>query len=203
MASPALQIHKARTSDASIEELQMDCGALAQAAPGNTQKIGALMLRMILRYYADVRSQARQSFYAALGAAVVGTGFFVWIARSSSGGLHASLAALAGSLIQVISGINFYLYFKVSRQFAGFHMCLERTNRFLLANTFCENLSETNRDVVRAELVKLVADAPMLTMDILAGEPARRKQPRRVVSAQHRSNDGVEQDQNRLERVST
>jgi hypothetical protein len=51
---------------------------------------------------------------------------------SSDGILQASLGVTAGSLIQVISGINFYLYARAARQFAAFHVCLERTNRFIL-----------------------------------------------------------------------
>jgi hypothetical protein len=98
---------------------------------------------MMLRYYQDVRYQALQSFWSALGAAIAGLVFFVCAtsqAMSDDGRLRSIVSVLAGALSQFIAGVNFYLYFKASRQFASFHICLERTNRFLLANTMCENL---------------------------------------------------------------
>jgi hypothetical protein len=46
----------------------------------------------------------------------------------------AKFSLLAGAPVQFISGINFYFYGKLSRQFALFRICLERTNRFLRAS---------------------------------------------------------------------
>ncbi len=77
-------------------------------------------------------------------------------------GDKASISFLAGSVIQVISGINFYLYFKAARQFASFHICLERTNRFLVANSICMDVGCTvKRDEIRTELIEIIARAPM------------------------------------------
>src|SRR5262249_20371616 len=84
------------------------------------------------------------------------------------------VGVVAGGLMQFISGINFYLYFRAGRQFASFHVCLERTNRFLLANTLCEKLADPVRDEVRRELVHIIATAPMLTLDVATGEQSRK-----------------------------
>ena len=47
----------------------------------------------------------------------------------------------------------------------AFRICLERANRFLIANSICENLKNENlRDESRAELIKVMATAPMLTL---------------------------------------
>jgi hypothetical protein len=128
---------------------------------------------MSLNYYQDVRHQAQQSFASALAAAVVGVGFFVYAAwqamRPGQGDAAAIVPVIAGALVQIISGINFLLYGRAARQFAAFHVCLERTNRFLLANTLCENLNcHERRDAMRSELIRVVANAPMLTLDVIA-----------------------------------
>jgi len=131
---------------------------------------------MSLHYYQAVRIQAQRSFQAALAAAAVGTVFFIAAAGLVMNGAsdRATISLIAGTLIQVISGINFYLYGKAARQFSLFHVCLERMNRFLVANSICANLDQGDkRDELRAELVKIVAEAPMLTVD---GTPEPRRE---------------------------
>jgi hypothetical protein len=169
------QLRNHSLSPTSLEVLKKNCNAIAKAEPGNVQHITSLLQRMIVNYYGDVRRQAQQSFYSALGAAFLGTALFVygeWLAmRPGDAGKSVNISLVAGALVQVISGINFYLYAKASRQFGAFHICLERTNRFLLAHNFCENLkAEAKKDQLRAELVCIVANAPMLTMDIISGD---------------------------------
>ncbi len=174
---PTLDASQVRTSSR-VRDMLQDCEEIAQTAPGDIHRIGSLLQEMILKYYADVRSQAQQSFRAALAAATVGILFFIyaiWLGMSPDGSGQARLGLIAGSLIQFISGINFYLYFRAGRQFASFHVCLERTNRFLLANTICENLSDPARDEMRRELVRVVATAPMLTLDVVTGDQRLRR----------------------------
>ena len=158
-----------------------DCEELGNTKPGDTHKMAGLLLQMNLRYYSDVRNQAQQSFWSALGAAVVGTLFFIYAAwlgmRPSSDIAQANVSAIAGALVQIISAINFYLYGRAARQFASFHICLERTNRFLLANTLCEALEPPLRNQLRAELVRIVAHAPMLTLDIVEGRQPGQQGP--------------------------
>jgi len=165
------------TAPLAIREMLSDCKKIGNTAPDDINKIASLLQEMILKYYADVRLQAQQSFRAALVVASVGILFFVyavWRGMSSDGGQQANIGVIAGTLIQVISGINFYLYARAARQFSSFHICLERTNRFLLANTLCEKLSPPARDEIRADLARLVATAPMLSLDVVTGEESRR-----------------------------
>jgi hypothetical protein len=171
-----------------IRQMLHDCEQIGNAAPDDAQSIGSLLQKMILNYYADVRRQAQQSFLAALVVACIGILFFIyaiWLGMSSDGILQASIGVIAGTLIQVISGINFYLYARASRQFGAFHVCLERTNRFILANCMCEKLSLPARDEMRVELARLVATAPMLTLDMSTGvatpSSTRTKPPRKPV----------------------
>jgi len=99
-----------------------------------------------------------------------------------------NISLIVGALIQVISMINFYLYAKASRQFAAFHLCLERTHRFLLANSLCENLkNQDHKDEARCALIDLIAQAPMLTEDVInagGAGPRRRQRAARPKAAQ-------------------
>ena len=120
------QLAQARTKAAPLPIRQMlsDCQQIGNTAPDDAHKIGSPLQEMILKYYADVRLQAQQSFLAALVVACIGMLFFIyaiWRGISSDGTLQASLGALAGTLIQVISGINFYHYARAARQFGAFH----------------------------------------------------------------------------------
>ena len=163
-----------RSAPRPIREMLQDCKEIARTEPGDAHRIGSLLQEMIVRYYGDVRSQAQHSFLAALVVATVGVLLFIgaiWLAMLSGDKAKAGVVAgVAGGLMEFISGINFYLYLRAARQFASFHVCLERTNRFLLANTLCEKLSEPARDEMRRELVRIVATAPMLSLDIVTGE---------------------------------
>lgn len=158
-----------------MQALHAECEELAHTKPGDVQKIASLHFKMILNYYEDVREQAQRSFFWALVAAGVGTAFLVCaaIGYMMSTSANANLSLVAGVLIQVISAINFYLYARTARQFASFHICLERTNRFLLANSLCEHLSDEHGNEARKELIRIIANAPLLTLDNINGNPSQ------------------------------
>ena len=152
---------------------------VAQSDRGDTRKVASVLLRMSLHYYDAVRKQAQQSFLSALGLACLGTVFFIVAAalvmdhpdRASSG--KAIVSVIGGGLVHVISGINFYLYGRTARQFSAFHVCLERMNRFLVADSIAANLTGAKKDEVRAELVKIVAEAPMLKFEGLTDQATK------------------------------
>jgi hypothetical protein len=160
-----------------LRELAEDCEKLARTGAGDTTHIAALLQKMILTYYGDVRKQAQQSFVSALVAAIIGVAIFIfaiWKAMTPIGNVpktEATLGVIAGGLVQVISAINFYLYGRAARQFGAFHICLERTNRYLLANSLCEKLDLPARDAARCSLIDAMVHAPMLTLDVITGPP--------------------------------
>ena len=179
-----------------LQELKNECELLAHTPAGDTQGMASLLSKMALNYYQDVRSQAQQSFYSALAAAGIGSLFFIYAVwaqiKDPAGSSRINVSLLAGALIEVISGINFYLYFRAARQFAMFHICLERTNRFLLANTLCENLTCTaKRDEMRAELVRVVAEAPMLTLESVSENQWRVKPSKDRTRQDHPRSEGA------------
>jgi hypothetical protein len=162
--------HETEEPVPSLKELQQSCQHLADAPLGDTRQFACLFSQMNLRYYSDVLSQAKNSFRFALGAATVGVLFFIfaaWVMYKDDKGGWISL--IAGGLLQVISGTCFYLYSKASTQFATFHICLDRANRFVLANTICEKLSDGVKDDTRAYLIRAITDATLLTPDVVSG----------------------------------
>ena len=60
---------------------------------------------------------------------------------------------IAGAVVEVVSGVVFYLYGQTSAQLSAFHSRLEVLQRYLLANSICEGLSEAERDKARAALI--------------------------------------------------
>jgi hypothetical protein len=121
---------------------------------------------------------------SALVAAVVGTLLFFYAAALAMPPNSApqsvksvNITLWAAGLTQFISAVSFFLYFKAARQFATFHVCLERMNRYLLANTICDGLDPETARTVRATLVDTIARAPMLMLDPptdLANKPRTR-----------------------------
>jgi TRADD-N domain-containing protein len=150
-----------------VEKMKTACKDLEQIKTEETQKLAAALWQINIEYYEDVRRRSSKSFYLALGAAIVGTGFFVFALRSMMRNQipFSQLSLIAGATIQVISGISFYLYGKSSHQFSAFHACLERSNRFLLANSICENLEPPDKSEMRKELIGIIANAHILSED--------------------------------------
>jgi hypothetical protein len=156
-----------------IRALEHDCSELARCKPGDVPAISALLQHMIVKYYEDVRYQARFAFNAACGLELVAVSFFVVVAYLSlelPGELtnpETWLVAVGGTLTQLMTAVVFYLYAQSAKQFAAFHICLERTNRFLLANALVEHLPEEERSERRTDVIKTILSAPMLTLEMI------------------------------------
>jgi hypothetical protein len=118
---------------------------LATSKPGDVQRIAASQLEMLAPFYSTALEQARTSFRWALRGAVAGILFFmaaiaVLLATAESDA--AIVSAIAGAVVEVVAGINFILYGKATTQLSGFHARLEQTQRFLLANSICESITD-------------------------------------------------------------
>jgi hypothetical protein len=137
--------------------------------PDDIQQIGSLFLQIIIHYYKDVRRQAALAFIVAFVFEIAAVGFFVFSANAAMRGgtiTTAALSAVSGLLIQIMTGVVFYLYSQSARQFGAFHICLERTNCFLLAHSMTEHLPEAERVAKQAEIITVIVNAPMLTPEI-------------------------------------
>lgn len=147
-----------------IEQAQRaEIAKVAEANPADIQKIASTQMEIINSYYRSVLQQAQQSFQWALIAAAIGLAFL--LAAISFSLLHqptsvSIISLISGVIVDFISGANFYLYAQTSRQLTAFHSHLKETQRFLLANSVCENLEGELKQATRAELVRIIANMP-------------------------------------------
>jgi hypothetical protein len=137
--------------------------ALASADTANTQQIAASQLTLSNAYYRSVLSQANRSFLAAIVSAAIGLAFFIGAVAFALIGPPSNAAIIsiiAGSVVEVISGLNFWLYSRTSTQLESFHIRLEQTQRYLLANSVAFGLTaEGARDDALGRLVSAIAIA--------------------------------------------
>ncbi len=134
--------------------------ALSETQPGDIQKIAASQIKLLDNYYNAVLAQATMSFRWAIIAAVVGLAFFlgaILFLLNSQNQSIATISIVGGTLVEVISGINFFLYGKTTTQLAYFHQKLDQTQRFLLANSICESLKGDEKEKSRSRLVTIIA----------------------------------------------
>jgi hypothetical protein len=168
---------------ASDQELRDRCNELKDALikghmDEGMAEIVSAHTRLILRYYEDVKRHACISFDSASKVACIG--FYVFIGTlictllldfiSRTFEMHgvlltvAILGTVSGALIEVIAGVTFWLYSRVARQFNAFHICLERTHRYLLAYVIANHVKD-NRDQSLVDLLKIMANAPMIPLE--------------------------------------
>lgn len=157
------------------------CNELKEALAGDIGDIVSKHEEMILHYYHDVQVQAKQSFNSAKTISKIGFGvliatltytlIFDALARFKVTNSILSLedaltvggiGVVSGLLIEFIAGVNFWLYGRAAKQFNAFHICLERTHRYLIAYKIGEKM-RNNRDEILGELVCIMANAPMIT----------------------------------------
>jgi hypothetical protein len=175
---------------------EKDCEALGKACDGSLGDIVTVHARIICRYYDDVLAQAQESFKSAKLVATVGfavlifTGCYVLAidinsrfsntSKSEPPNTVANVGLISSALIEFIAGINFWLYARASKQFATFHICLERTNRYLIAYKISEKITDKNsQDETLEKLVCIMANASMIThgeIDLASGSPNSVKQ---------------------------
>jgi hypothetical protein len=174
-------------SDARSREAEKVCEELGLAVAGG--KLGDIVEKhekMILHYYQDVQEQAQKSFATARRfgwsgfGVLVGTLLYVivWdaLGRSGTGTTDAtanadsaawmtvaSVGMVSGFLIEFIAAVGFWLYRRTSEQFAAFHICLERTHRYLIAYKISSEMSGGDKESTMRDLVCIMAKAPMIS----------------------------------------
>jgi hypothetical protein len=168
---------------------ERSCEQVANAIDaGSVGAIYAKLQQMIMLYYEDVQKQSTASFNIAKWLAISGFGvlvvtllFVVYTNWPGLGGNNAESAwkgvggvgVVSGAALEFISGTAFFLYTRSARQFGAFHICLERTHRYLLAYKIAEQIQDRKEDAYRA-LVCIMANAPMIsTRDTEAAGPGK------------------------------
>jgi len=175
-------------ANSSAEAIRQACDELQESVEqGNLGDIVAKLERLILRYYADVLLQANQSFFSARRVAWVGFAVLavtlayalVFDALTRFGLLDPAtdkamtvekVGIVSAMLVEFIAGINFWLYSRGARQFSAFHICLERTHRYLLAYKIADQI-ESERDTTFRNIACIMASAPMIGQVDIKGSP--------------------------------
>jgi len=154
-----------RTQSNQQREVAATIEILQNARTEDVQLVAANQIKLLNDYYKIVLDQSRKSFSSALVAAIIGLGFFLGAVLSvmSSETINLALiSGVAGAIVEVISGVNFYLYGKTTIQMADFQSRLDMTQRFLLANSICENLDWEAKQTTRSQLVLKIVDANVM-----------------------------------------
>jgi hypothetical protein len=130
--------------------------SLATAKPGDVQEIAASQITILDAYYRAALDQAQKSFRSAQ----VLSGFGVFFFFSAAGILLvqqsrdlALITVIGGATLEVVAGLVFWLYGRTATQLVHFHERLEQSQRFLLANSFCETLDNDAKQRSRADLI--------------------------------------------------
>jgi len=143
-------------------------GILSQN-PGDVEKIAASQINLLTNYYLLVLGQAQRSFTWALIWAAVGVlgfimaGVFLLINRISD---IAVVGTIGSALIEVISGINFYLYGKASAQLTEFHTRLDATQKLLLSNAVAEKIEGDLKQITRSYIALKFAGIEVRPEDV-------------------------------------
>jgi hypothetical protein len=133
---------------------------LSIAPKDDIQAIAAAQIKILDSYYREVLTQSQRSFNYALWASIVGLLLFLSAMLYSINDKlrnSASIPLISGAIVEVLAGINFYLYGKTAMQLKEFHQRLDKTQRFLLANSMCEGLEGDAKLSSRSELIKRVS----------------------------------------------
>lgn len=179
-------ISRERAKSPTSESSQAQCEAVGAAiGKGDIGKTVTEVQKLILRYYDNVRGQAEESFKSAKRVALSGfillyiTVFYViaidlmphiWprFMQHTGGMSVGKIGVIASSVVELIAGVQFVLYGLATRQFGAFHICLERTHRYLLAYEMTEQMA-TNKDETLDKIVCIMANAPMITREDIDG----------------------------------
>jgi hypothetical protein len=110
-------------------------------------------------YYTIHKQQARKSFTSALIICFLGfilfvTGVIVVYLTDNKNVIV--WTTLSGAIVEIVSGLFFWLYSKSLKQINIFHESLLKSEKFLTAIQLTERLSVENRDTLYSHIIKTV-----------------------------------------------
>jgi hypothetical protein len=177
----------AGTSDTLSATARADCRALGMALKGDIGEAVEAVQNLILTYYDDVRAQATESFRTARRVALSGfvvvaltIGYLIvvdlgrrmqWFSNSGeiAGGMSiGTFGLIGGAIVEFLAAAQFLMQTRTAKQFGAFHICLERTHRYLLAYKIADSI-HTDKDKTLERIACLMANAPMITREDIEG----------------------------------
>jgi hypothetical protein len=154
--------------------------SLSNAQPADIQTIAASQIQLLTSHYEMVLEQARKAFKAAKLALVAGALLFTLAALSMMAVAHQAIITISfvgGLLVALISGVNFYFYWRTIAQLKGFHYRFDRIQSYLLANSVCERLDGEAKTASRQELIRKIAAIHVHSPSGQAGQGDEGKEP--------------------------
>lgn len=145
-----------------ISEAVKNLDVLAEKSKEENQDIRALMfenLKELKEFYVICKQQIRKSFSAAMFSCFAGFVLFVLavIIFLLGGNNSASLTAgLSGAIVEIVSGLYFWIYRETSKQLGKYHKRLEATEKYLIALQIIEMLPEENRNEQYGKLIDYI-----------------------------------------------
>lgn len=145
-----------------ISEAVKNLDVLAEKSKEENQDIRALMfenLKELKEFYVICKQQIRKSFSAAMFSCCAGFVLFVLavIIFLLGGNNSASLTAgLSGAIVEIVSGLYFWMYRETSKQLGKYHKRLEATEKYLIALQIIEMLPEENRNEQYGKLIDYI-----------------------------------------------
>jgi hypothetical protein len=132
---------------------------VANVRPDDISQVAATQLDISKQYYESVLRQVQAGFRWAVVAAATGLLFFIaavgFVLVTNK--LNAAIiSAIGGGTVEVISGLNFWLYTKVAAQLDAFHVRLERMQRFILANSVAQSLTGKAKEAAISSLAQTI-----------------------------------------------
>lgn len=145
-----------------ILEAVKNLDVLAEKSKEENQDIRTLMfenLKELKEFYIICKQQIRKSFSAAMFSCFAGFVLFVlaviifWLDGNNSASLT---AGLSGAIVEIVSGLYFWMYRETSKQLGKYHKRLEATEKYLIALQIIEMLPEENRSEQYGKLIDYI-----------------------------------------------
>lgn len=146
------------------KSLKESLDRLSNTDSKDVQGIGATQMEILNHYYSMGMDQSKNSFKFASAAALAGLAFFIVLIAYSVLKPQQNvinIASLGTVLSGFITGISFYTYNKSTSQLSSFHDKLFMTQRYLLANSMCEEINGGCKDETRSAIIKKLADVDL------------------------------------------
>ena len=145
-----------------INEEKAAIATIQQSNPTDIQAISASKLTLSNSFYNNALRQSQQSFlwsliFAGVGAIFIVSTVTLVIVLQPTIATSVIIALLGGSGgigSGAIAYATLQLYKQASEQAAACHIRLDRTSDFILANSACEGLSETEKQEMRSEIIR-------------------------------------------------
>jgi hypothetical protein len=125
--------------------------------PAKIQEVAASQVAISEMYYKTSLQHAQRLFRWALITAGAGLIFFLvavalQVLQKPVSGSWISL--ICGGILAFLAMLNFMLYGRIFNQLRAFHVRLDRTQQYMLANSICENLKGDVKQATQIELIR-------------------------------------------------